>query len=315
MRRSGRVVAAGCIVVLAGCVNGVAYPDASGPRFAGPAPGGPDASGPSSDEVAPLVHGTRHSRARGGGSAFSGGVRVVSYNVEEGRAWPRALRALRAEPAMAAADIVLLQEMEERGVAAMARALDMHWVYYPAMARGGERRHFGNAVLSRWPITDDDKLVLPHPGVFVRTLRTATAATVAAPGGPLRVYSVHLGTPLNTFRRHRRAQFAAVLDHAAPHRRVVIGGDLNGTEPVGLALARGYRWPTEEGPNTLWIGRWDHVLVRGLDAPATGAGTGDPPEGVSDHRPVWATLLAPGAACGPGPTQLPDSTPSPPHAP
>lgn len=41
-------------------------------------------------------------------------------------------------------------------------ALGMSWVYYPAIFRHRSDKDFGNAVLSRWPIIADKKIVLPH---------------------------------------------------------------------------------------------------------------------------------------------------------
>src|SRR3546814_1784698 len=58
-----------------------------------------------------------------------------------------------------------------------------------------ERRfQFGNMVLSRWPILTVRSLLLPRSRTFDRLnlQRGAIEVVIDAPGGPLRVYSVHL---------------------------------------------------------------------------------------------------------------------------
>lgn len=52
------------------------------------------------------------------------------------------------------------------GTKSIARALDMSYIYYPAIFRHRSAKDFGNAVLSRWPIISDAKIVLPHVSRF-----------------------------------------------------------------------------------------------------------------------------------------------------
>ena len=253
------------LTAFAGCSWATNYPDASGPRFAGvvphPAtsPGWPDT------------------------------LTVVSFNVEHGARLDAALEALEA---VERPDLVLLQEMDEEGAARIARALGMGWVYYPAIRNHRTGRHFGNAVLSRWPVISDEKLVLPRLAAFGRTLRTATVATVQVGPREVRVYSAHLGTPVNLSRADRRAQMRTILQDASRHPRVILGGDLNSGSLGEMAVDRGYLWPTEEGPRTLLFGRWDHILLKGLERPKEdAAGTLEDPADASDHRPVWARAI------------------------
>jgi endonuclease/exonuclease/phosphatase family metal-dependent hydrolase len=214
---------------------------------------------------------------------------VVSFNVEYGRAVEPALDVLLGAPVLAGADVVLLQEMDDRGTRLIAEGLGMAWVYHPATRRGEPPQDFGNAVLSRWPIVADEKLVLPHRSIFGRTLRTATVATIQVGRTPVRVYSVHLATRVNQAFPERADQMRAVLRDASTHPHVILGGDLNSTRLGGFAAARGYYWPTEEGPSTATFGRIDHVFMKGFEpAEGVGSGTVEIPEGVSDHRPVWA---------------------------
>lgn len=265
--RGARALAIALAVVLAtvGCRTGVNYLEPTAPRY------GDGLAGPVPE------------------SAWPDTLLVVTYNVQESREVGRALDVLHSESELAAPDIVLLQEMDARGTERVARALGMAWVYYPAVRRTGTGRDFGNAVLSRWPIVDDAKLILPKIATWGRMQRTATVVTVDVGGVPVRVYSVHLGTPLSLSLQDRRAQLRAVLDDASVHPRVILGGDLNSGDLGDMAVRRGFVWPTEEGPRTTTFGRFDHVLFRGLGAPESGAtGTILDGRGASDHRPVWA---------------------------
>ncbi|MBC7897222.1 MAG: endonuclease/exonuclease/phosphatase family protein [Cytophagaceae bacterium] len=189
---------------------------------------------------------------------------------------------------MRGADVILLQEMDAAGTRKLARALRRSYVYYPAIFHRWTRRDVGNAVLSRWPIVDDSKLVLPHPSRYARTHRIATTATLSVGASRVRVYSTHLGTIADIGSGQRRDQLRFILADAAEHRFVVIGGDLNDVSVGLVAEEAGYTWPTRHGPRTHRLGRWDHVFLKGLVSPDTAAsGTVVESRGVSDHHPVW----------------------------
>jgi endonuclease/exonuclease/phosphatase family metal-dependent hydrolase len=61
-------------------------------------------------------------------------------------------------------------------------------------APGGGRRRFGNLLLSRWPLGPVFRHLLPWPAdPTVKSMqRVAIEATVLAPGGPIRVMTMHL---------------------------------------------------------------------------------------------------------------------------
>src|SRR5436190_20200733 len=52
-----------------------------------------------------------------------GTLRVVTFNVEHGRRIERAIAGLRSHPSLAAADVIMLQEMDGPGVEEIAKAL------------------------------------------------------------------------------------------------------------------------------------------------------------------------------------------------
>ena len=216
-------------------------------------------------------------------------LRVVSFNVEFSMHVDRAIALLTSEPGLRDADVVLLQEMSETAVRRIAESLGVGYVYYPAIHHRRTRRLFGNAVLSRWPIVDDAKLMLPHVSRYAGMQRIATAATLQVGPTRVRVYSAHLGTPLDVGASARRDQLRAVLADAAAYERVIIGGDMNDGRVGAVAATAGYAWPTAHGPRTTRLGRWDHIFLRGLTSPDTrAAGTVLDARQASDHRPVWA---------------------------
>jgi endonuclease/exonuclease/phosphatase family metal-dependent hydrolase len=252
---------------LLGCRTGRNYPDLTGPRYAG-----------SASVAAPRSSGDT--------------LRIASFNIEFARHVDSAIALLRSDSSLAAADVLLLQEMDAPGAQRIAEALGMSFVYYPAIYHKRAEHDFGNAVLSRWPIIGDAKLILPHPSRYAGTHRIATAATIRVGRDTVRVYSTHLGTPLDVRGSRRREQLRAIIADAAPFRRVVIGGDLNDHGAGRVAVEMGYAWPTESGPKTNRLGRWDHIFLKGL-APADSNASGTVLDAyhISDHRPVWAIAI------------------------
>jgi endonuclease/exonuclease/phosphatase family metal-dependent hydrolase len=264
---AARIGAVLAIVLTAACRTGHNYVDPAGPRYAG------------GDAADPVV---------------DGGVttlRVVTFNIEHAREIESATALLRDDPDLRHADMILLQEMDAPGVRRIALELALEYVYYPAIYHFREGNDFGNAILSRWPIVDDEKIVLPYVALATGIQRIAAAATLCVAGSAVRVYSIHLGTLAEILPGERRSQLRAVLADAADHARVIVGGDLNDVDVGRVASAGGFDWPTRRGRRTATLGRWDHIFSRGL-VPATGESTGTVLDnrGSSDHRPVWTVL-------------------------
>ncbi len=225
-------------------------------------------------------------------AAGSDTIRVVTFNVKYSERVQEAITRLRTDTALRGADVLLLQEMDESGVRAVADSLRMSWVYYPASRHPGTGRDFGNAVVARWPIAADRKIVLPHLARWRRSQRAAVGATVLVGDLPVRVYSVHLATMIGNGPTKRREQLAAVLDDAASYPAVVIAGDFNSETVPDYAAERGYVWPSRGLPHTNAWWTFDHVLLRGLTLAGDGAIGVSDPAGASDHKPVWAVVTA-----------------------
>lgn len=259
---------------MAACARGLNYPSRDGPRYAG--------------------HATPYPVALATANPGARTLRVVTFNAWHAAAVDSTIALLRDTPALGRADIVALQEVDAPATDRIARSLGMAYVYYPATRHPKYGRDFGNAILTRWPIVEDRKLVLPHLGRFRRTVRTATAATIAVPGARIRVYSAHLGTPAEIGPRKKREQLRVIMGDAAAYAHVVILGDMNSHAVGEIVRAAGYHWPTEHNPPTILFGNWDHVFLKGVALVHAGAtGVVSDNREASDHHPVWAEIATP----------------------
>ncbi len=231
---------------------------------------------------------------------------VVAFNLQNAQHVDRAIRLLTATEALHDAGVLLLQEMDEPGTRLIAEALGLEFVYYPSVVSSSTHRDFGNAILSRYPIEMDRKILLPHRSRLRHTQRAAVGATIRIGETRVRIYSVHLATMVENGPGARREQLAAVLEDAERYPRVILGGDFNSGSVPEIALASGFVWPTSRLGGTRAIWDMDHVLVRGLElAGEPAVGKVRDVRGASDHRPVWARVLIPpadGDPPGAGPT-------------
>lgn len=262
------------LVLTASCRQALNYPSAMGPRYAG-------------------VSTARHDAATGDRR-----LRVVTYNVRFGQHVERAINVLATREPLSGADIIFLQEMDGEGTRRIAEALGMSWVYYPAAVHPkAARQDFGNAVLSRWPIIADEKVMLPHIAGMRHSQRIATAATILVGTIKVRVYSAHLGTPTEIRPSKRRDQAHTILADADSFAVVIVAGDMNSHGIGKEFVAGGYQWPTEHNGFTSMFFNWDHVFLKGFTTPALGSAkvTGIVRDtlGTSDHDPVWAVAQLP----------------------
>src|SRR4030042_51427 len=69
-------------------------------------------------------------------------------------------------------------------------------VYFPSGVHPKHERDFGCAVLSPWPLEEPRKLVLPHGARVSGLRRAAVSATVVRGRQRVRVYSLHMPSPL-----------------------------------------------------------------------------------------------------------------------
>ncbi|QRM53593.1 endonuclease/exonuclease/phosphatase family protein [Sinorhizobium sp. BG8] len=179
-------------------------------------------------------------------------MKFVSYNIQYGVGLDGRYDLPRIVSSLGGADVIALQEVT-RGfgrngnvdmVAALETLLPRHYsVYWPAsdidagssLENGrvvSRRFQFGNMILSRWPILSSRLILLPRSRTLDRLnlQRGATEAVIDAPGGPLRVYSLHLD---HTYRNERIAQIAHLKERVQAYE--IEGGAISGAEEFGLS--------------------------------------------------------------------------------
>ena len=220
-------------------------------------------------------------------------IRVVTFNIKLARRIDRAIEVLQSD-SLRNADVFALEEMDNAGVDRIARALRLNYAYYPASIHPTDHKYFGPAILSRWPIEKSWKLLLPHEARFRHQRRTATGAIIRIGSQRVRVYAVHLETPVRISEAGREDQVQAVLSDASQFEGpVVVAGDFNSYWVGPYLVRQGYRWLTSRIGSSISIFSWDHIFVRDL-SPARPASAGVIQEvrGASDHHPVWAVAAA-----------------------
>src|SRR2546422_11512584 len=153
-------------------------------------------------------------------------LRVVTFNLKYARQVERAIYAFRTYAPLRGADVIMLQEMDAPATQRIAAAMGMAYVYYPAAVHPRTHRDFGNAILSRWPITADEKLMLPHLGRLRHGQRIATVANIQVGNQTVRLYCLHLGTPSDIGWAQRRDQARVILQDAAAYPLVIVAGDM-----------------------------------------------------------------------------------------
>ncbi len=257
-------------LLLSGCSQTANYLDPNGPRYTGQF-----ATTPPQDD---------------------GLFRGATWNIQYGQNIPQAITVLQQSPDLQNLDVLLLQEMDSEGTASIAQALGMNFVYYPASIHPKHRRDFGEAILSPWPLKQDQKLLLPHYSPRNGQVRIAVVAQVQTPT-PVWVYNTHLETSLMD-PKQRLEQLETILQDAETRTGpILLGGDFNTLTPlerealVAHVRKAGFVWATSkvEGtvPSAEGLITLDYLFARGFTPVDAGVVTRTP---VSDHWPLWATL-------------------------
>ncbi len=158
---------------------------------------------------------------------------------------------------------------------------------------GAADPQFGNALLSRSTLTDEQRTALPRGG-GAQDRAALTATVVLADGTPVRVTSVHLHYRSDDDAT-RLDQLDALAVDLPDEGAAVLAGDLN-AHPGSAELARldADGWVTDPGP---WAASWpahdptdriDWVLVRGAELAGTEVAASPR---TSDHLPVVARVV------------------------
>ena len=161
-------------------------------------------------------------------------MKFVTYNIQYSKGKDGRFELERIAEAVRGADVIALQEVfrnwpefdiQDQPARLGELLSDFYWVYGPpldidASERGADgrvvnrRRQLGNMLLARWPIVTSRLLPLPRFRTYdmCSSQCGALEGIIDAPGGPLRVYSVHLAYLTGA---ERIAQIDYLLDKLA----------------------------------------------------------------------------------------------------
>ena len=241
-------------------------------------------------------------------------IKIISYNIRwrSGDDLKTLIKLFQTDSEIGNAQILALQEVDRRkkrsgnnNTAKMiADELGMHYVWAaPPAPKPTDEEETGVAILSVYPLSDVERIVLPHKGPNGRR-RVALGATVEFENRRWRVYSAHSETRIAVSKKLE--QFKAVLDDLAKYPAnmpAIIMGDLNTWEPS--ADGKTNKFFLDAGLKTPFGGeatfkrrvlfvplelKLDWVWLRGLEAASFGI---DRKIEVSDHFPLWTNLKNP----------------------
>jgi endonuclease/exonuclease/phosphatase family metal-dependent hydrolase len=223
---------------------------------------------------------------------------VATYNVHRwtgmrgGNKWaPELATAVIAE---LGADVVALQEVllpfdASSPLEEIAAELGLYHTF--ARTRVHRRGHLGNAILSRWAMTNVLEIDLSFGRV---EQRLAIAAQFDGNSHPLWVVSTHLGLVDRT----RKRQVRSLLGHPRLQGQVVLLGDMNAWRrcPATRQLDREFtalhdnqNWPPSF-PATRPVLALDRVYARGVNITELRVHHSPSARRGSDHLPVVATV-------------------------
>ncbi len=239
-------------------------------------------------------------------------LRLVTYNIHKGIGGvDRLYRLHRVIEAIqhCAPDVVLMQEVDDnvprshhhRQVDVLGDALDLPHRAYQANVRL-KKGHYGNAILSRFPLVDVQNLELTIP---LKKRRRALVAHCRVKSDQhtrtLLLFNVHLG--LAGFERTiqlRRVLTSEVLTHTRQDTGVIVAGDYNDVwgslgrrvlEPAGFKAACFRR---RTFPAVLPMRPLDRVYYRGvLEADHSFASRTEMARQASDHLPLVVDFRIP----------------------
>lgn len=231
-------------------------------------------------------------------------MRILSWNIHHGTDEKNqpCLEGLAAAIRAEHPDVVLLQEVDRNctrtnqidQAAKLGELTNLQAHFGSAFdLQGG---HYGQAILSRYPVSDLQIHRLPSSEDDEQ--RVLVRAKVETPHGPWIIATAHLDAT-NAPRRHVQAQMVADILLKSP-LPVVLAGDFNAppSEATMKVFAQApWLLGTKAGkspftsPAVQPTAEIDHFVLRGLRFNEKLAILEKP--GLSDHRPVLATVTSP----------------------
>ena len=192
--------------------------------------------------------------------------------------------------------------MDEKGAEAIARELNLNYLYIPIVYNKLVKKNIGNAILTKGTIAHPEKLILPHSKWINKRRRHVAIGEVNIAQKKILVYSVHTETVMMS-RKHRMEQVDAIIEHAKlqlhNYKYVLIGGDFNTlfSKDSRLAVAKfnnnGFDWSTAKVGNTakafFGLAKPTHDYLFSWGLKVTNASKIETSK-ASDHYPVFASL-------------------------
>jgi endonuclease/exonuclease/phosphatase family metal-dependent hydrolase len=238
-------------------------------------------------------------------------IKVLQYNIRwrSGDDLKALIKLFKDDPEIGGATILALQEVDRckkrsgnsNTAKLLADELGMHYAWAaPPAVKPTDEEETGVAILSVYPLSDVQRIVLPNKGPNGRR-RVALGATVEIDNHRWRIYSAHTETRIPVSKKLE--QFKALVDdlaHYPANMPAIIMGDLNTWEPN--ADGKAHKFFSDAGLKTPFGGqatfrrrvlfvpielKLDWVWLRGLEA--TGHGIDRKIE-ISDHFPLWTNL-------------------------
>jgi endonuclease/exonuclease/phosphatase family metal-dependent hydrolase len=260
-----------CLVCLVSCVSGQDYLDPEGPVYEG-------------DYAAPA-------------DTFDGILKVVTWNLKFAENPDEAIAVLAQVEELRDADVLLLQEMDQVSVDAIARELDFNYVYYPATIHPHHEKNYGTAILTKWSIVNHSKIPLPNSVSRVKQLRIAMMAEIQVEESLLDVYNTHLEISW-MLARNGRTQADYLFSQIDPHADwTIVGGDFNSWSPGSIGYLEDMSVKAGISRVTAGTGHTfdyrglrltlDHLFSSGVRNVESGVWRGTD---ASDHYPVWARI-------------------------
>ncbi len=228
-------------------------------------------------------------------------MRIMTYNIRAGRGLDGRLSLDRIAQVIEAEspDVVALQEVDSQRkrttyvdqAQVLAEKLGYHCAF--VHARRWTRGEYGNAILSRFPMLDVQRLALPRPARLPAESRCVLQCRLAHPEGQVNVWNTHLGL----LPAERRAQVAVMIQEYLRHEQLplILCGDFNARprskEISGLALHLQRVLSQRTFPGFLPVVHLDHVFhTRHLSVHRTFVPRTLLARRASDHLPLVVDL-------------------------
>jgi endonuclease/exonuclease/phosphatase family metal-dependent hydrolase len=222
-------------------------------------------------------------------------LKIVSWNLHRGEHLDDIIATLKNSDELQDADFILVQEIDAKGIQALAMSLEYNYAFSPAVYSREHDDEFGVGILSKWSLSDAKTVRLPNWLPRLAEERNAIKATATNGDRTLIVYSVHT----DVIRMEPQAKFLAE-EAGSQDNKIIVGGDFNTwrkssidalestMQEIGLE-----RLSTNAGNTFVNFGvpfTLDHIFSSTVKDYSSGVYYDTD---ASDHFPLWAVIKLP----------------------